>query len=186
MNEFLPAAQQILDHTDVLLDRDEVSRCYDAMAADITRDLGDKDPVIMSVMLGALYVTSELTQRLDFPFELDYLHATRYRGETTGSDLVWKVSPSLSLAGRHVLVVDDILDEGHTLASIGQCLAQQQPASLATAVLVEKVHERRNPELRADYVGVRLPDRYLIGCGMDYRNYYRQLPYISALRTGVQ
>lgn len=183
MNEFLPRAQEILPRTETLVSESEVAACYDRMAAAITTDLGDCDPVIMCVMLGALHATAELTRRLAFPFELDYLHATRYQGETSGGDLIWKVSPSLSLEGRHVLVVDDILDEGHTLASIERCLLMQQPASLRTAVLVQKQHDRRDPDIRADYVGVELEDRYLIGCGMDYRNYYRQLPYIAALKA---
>lgn len=183
MNEFLPRAQEILPRTEVLVDEAEVGRCYDRMAEQITADLGDCDPIIMCVMLGALHVTAELTRRLEFPFELDYLHATRYQGETSGGDLVWKVSPSLSLEGRHVLVVDDILDEGHTLASIERCLQMQQPASLRTAVLVDKQHDRRDARISANYVGVQLEDRYLIGCGMDYRNYYRQLPYIAALKV---
>ncbi len=183
MNDFLPRAQEILPRTEVLLNEVEVERCYDRMAAQISADLADRDPVILCVMLGALHVTAELTKRLSFPFELDYLHATRYQGETRGGDLVWKVSPSLSLQDRHVLVIDDILDEGHTLASIERCLLSQGPVDLKTAVLVEKQHARREAGLEADYVGVRLPDRYLIGCGMDYRNYYRQLPYIAALRT---
>ena len=183
MNEFLPRAQQILERTELVLDQAGVERCYDELSAAITADYADRDPVILCVMLGALHVTAEITKRLDFAFELDYLHATRYQGETSGSDLVWKVSPSLCLQDRHVLVIDDILDEGHTLANIEKCLLQQQPASLATAVLVDKQHDRRDPEIRADYAGVQLEDRYLIGCGMDYRNYYRQLPYIVALKV---
>lgn len=183
MNEFVHKARNILDHADVLLDEAGVNACYDRMAREITTDLGDADPVIICVMLGALHVTAEITKRLSFPFELDYLHASRYQGDTAGGELVWKVSPSVNLEGRHVLIIDDILDEGHTLAAILRCLAKQQPASLATAVLVEKQHDRRDPGVTATYTGVKLEDRYLMGCGMDLRNYYRQLPYIAALKV---
>ncbi|ORE86134.1 hypoxanthine-guanine phosphoribosyltransferase [Oceanococcus atlanticus] len=183
MNDFLHQAENTLEHADILVDEGEVKACCDAMAQAIHDDLYDRDPVILCVMLGGMYVTSEITKRLRFPFELDYLQASRYRGETSGGELVWKVSPSVSLEDRHVLVVDDILDEGHTLTHILACLEQQRPASVSTAVLVEKQHDRRDPKQRATYVGVKLPDRYLIGCGMDYRNYYRQLPYIAALRA---
>ncbi len=184
MNDFLPQAEEMLRQADVLLDEAAVNACYDTMAQAISDEFHDKDPVIICVMLGALHVTAELTKRLKFPFELDYLHATRYQGETRGGDLVWKVSPSLCLENRHVLIIDDILDEGHTLASILHSLEQQEPASLATAVLVQKQHNRRDPKLNASYVGVTLEDRYLVGCGMDFRNYHRQLPYIAALKVG--
>ncbi len=184
MNDFLHQAENILEHADIVLDEAGVNACYERMAEQITQDLYDCDPVILCVMLGGLHATAEITKRLKFPFELDYLQASRYRGETSGGELVWKVSPSLSLQDRHVLVIDDILDEGHTLAHILACLRQQEPASVATAVLVDKQHDRREAHIQADYVGAKLEDRYLIGCGMDYRNYYRQLPYIAALRAG--
>ena len=183
MNDFVHQAETILENADVLLDAEAVSACYDRLATAITNDLYDRDPVIICVMLGGLHTTAEITKRLNFPFELDYLQASRYRGETSGGELVWKVSPSVSLADRHVLVIDDILDEGHTLANILVSLKQQNPAAIATAVLVDKQHNRREPSIKADYVGVELEDRYLIGCGMDYRNYFRQLPYIAALRA---
>ena len=184
MNDFVHKAENILEQADVLLDEAAVQACYDRLAKEITDDLHDADPVILCVMLGGLHATAEITKRLAFPFELDYLQASRYRGETSGGELVWKVSPSLSLQDRHVLVIDDILDEGHTLANIMHCLLKQGPASIATAVLVDKQHDRRDPHIKAEYVGAKLEDRYLIGCGMDYRNYYRQLPYIAALRAG--
>lgn len=183
MNEFVHQADNVVEQADVLLDEAAVKHCWEQLAEQITHDLYDRDPVILCVMMGGLYATTEITKRLRFPFELDYLQASRYRGETRGGELVWKVSPSLQLQDRHVLVIDDILDEGHTLANILSCLQQQQPASLATAVLVDKQHDRRQSGIAADYVGVQVEDRYLIGCGMDYRNYYRQLPYIAALRV---
>lgn len=183
MNDFIHRAESVLEHADILLDEQAVAKAYDAMAQAINDELYDLDPVILCVMLGGLHATAEITKRLQFPFELDYLQASRYRGETKGGELVWKVSPSLSLADRHVLVIDDILDEGHTLQSILGSLERQEPASLRTAVLVDKQHQRRVNDVRADFIGVELEDRYLIGCGMDYRNYYRQLPYIAALKV---
>lgn len=183
MNDFLHRAECVLEDADVLLDEAAVARCYDRLAEAISDDLYDLDPVVLCVMLGGLHATAEITKRLKFPFELDYLQASRYRGETSGGELVWKVSPSLSLSDRHVLVIDDILDEGHTMVAILDSLQRQQPASLRTAVLVDKQHQRRVGGIQADYVGVALEDRYLIGCGMDYRNYYRQLPYIAALKA---
>jgi hypoxanthine phosphoribosyltransferase len=138
--------------------------------------------VILCVMLGGLVPTAEIVRRLSFPFELDYLHATRYRGETAGRELIWKVSPEIPLIDRQVLVIDDILDEGATLESILRALDAQGPASVRTAILLEKEHERRDPALGVDYLGGRVPDRYVFGAGMDYRGYFRQLPAVYAVR----
>jgi len=159
----------------------EVAAAYERLAECIAGRLEGTTPVVLCVMIGGLIPTAELIQRFDFPLELDYLHATRYRGETAGGDLVWKVSPSTDLADRTVLVVDDILDEGHTLAAILQALRAQQPRGLLTAALLEKRHERRVPGLKADFVGLEVPDRYVFGCGMDYKGYWRQLDGIYAL-----
>lgn len=176
-----PADRSALAGARVLVAEQEVAAAYERLAAEISRDLAEADPVIICVMLGALYATAEITRRLRFDFELDYLHASRYRGKTSGADLRWIARPGVPLAGRHVLVIDDILDEGHTLAGIQASLQAQQPASLRTAVLVEKSHARRDPQTRADYVGLQLPDEYLVGCGMDYHSYGRQWPHIAAV-----
>lgn len=166
---------------DKLFEAADVAAAYDRMAGRISEHIADKTPVILCVMIGGLIPTAELIRRFDFPLELDYLHATRYRGETAGGELVWRVSPSSDLEGRTVLVVDDILDEGHTLSAILQALRAQQPASLLTSVLLEKQHDRRAPDLKADFVGLNVPDRYVFGCGMDYKGYWRQLDGIYAV-----
>jgi len=137
-------------------------------------------------MVGGLYASAEITQRWDFPFDLDYLHATRYRGELTGGELAWKATPAEILEGRHVLVIDDVLDQGHTLVAVLEALRGQNPASLRTLVTCQKLHERKHPQACADYIGIDLPDRYLFGAGMDYRNHWRQLNRIVALPEGVE
>lgn len=176
-----PEIARALAQARTLADEAAVATAYDRLAREIEADFAGTWPVIVCVMVGALYATAEITRRLGFDFELDYLHATRYRGQTSGADLHWKASPGVPLEGRHVLVIDDILDEGHTLAGIQASLRAQQPASLRTAVLVEKEHRRRDPQTSAEYVGLRLPDEYLVGCGMDYRNFGRQLTHIAAV-----
>jgi hypoxanthine phosphoribosyltransferase len=168
---------------DCLHDPAMVQRAYDRLAEDIGKDFGGKNPLVLCVMLGGLVPTVEITKRLAFAFELDYLHATRYRGQTTGGGLVWKAHPSMPLAGRDVLVIDDILDEGHTLLAIDKALRDQQPGSLKVAVLCEKRHDRRAPGARADYVGLDVEDRYVFGCGMDYKGFFRQLPGIYAVKA---
>lgn len=175
-------ALKVLESADCLHDAAAVSAAYDRMAAAISAEYAGKNPLILCVMIGGLHATSEITQRLKFPFEIDYLHASRYRGETTGGGLVWKASPTTSLHNRHVLVIDDILDEGYTLAAIVEALNKQDTASLKVAVLAEKIHERKAKGIKADYVGLTVVDRYVFGCGMDYKEYWRQLPAIYAVK----
>lgn len=178
----LSEAQTLLAEADCLFDAAAVSKAYDALAADINRDYAGKLPLILCVMNGGLYATSEITQRLTVPFELDYLHATRYRGATTGGGLLWKRQPDCVLEDRDVLVIDDILDEGHTLVAVRKALEEFKPKSLKVAVLAEKLHDRRAAEAHAEYIGLALPDRYVFGCGMDVRELWRQLPGIYAVR----
>lgn len=175
-------AEAALDTADCLHDAAAVAAAYDRMAAAITAEYADRNPLLLCVMIGGLVPTAELIKRLQFPFELDYLHATRYRGATTGGGLIWKRQPPAILEGRHVLVIDDILDEGHTLDAVRKALAEFQPASLKVAVLAEKLHDRRAPGAHAEFIGLTVSDRYVFGCGMDYKEYWRQLPAIYALK----
>ncbi|MBL6751905.1 MAG: hypoxanthine-guanine phosphoribosyltransferase [Nevskia sp.] len=174
-------AQTVLREADCVVDAAAVSAAYDRLAAQITAELAHRNPLVLAVMIGGLVPTAEILRRLDFAFELDYLHATRYRGATTGGGLIWKRQPQAALEGRHVLVIDDILDEGHTLLAVRNALQEFRPASLNVAVLAEKLHDRRAPGAHAEFVGVTVPDRYVFGCGMDYKEYWRQLPAIYAV-----
>ncbi len=179
----LEDALQTRAQADCLHDAATVQRAFDTLAARIAKDYADSNPLVLCVMNGGLYPTSEITRRLDLPFEQDYLHATRYRGATEGGGLVWKRQPDArSISGREVLVIDDILDEGHTLVAIRRALAEFRPASLRVAVLAEKRHDRRAPGALAEYVGLAVEDRYVFGCGMDYKEYWRQLTAIYAVR----
>lgn len=173
-------AQKILDQADCLVDATRVAQAYDELAEQLNIDYADQLPLVLCVMNGGLYATAEITRRLRFPFELDYLHATRYRGATTGGGLIWKRQPDATLEGRHLLVIDDILDEGYTLVAIRKALQEFNPASLKVAVLADKLHARRAPDAHAEYTGLTLPDRYVFGCGMDVKEYWRQLPAIYA------
>ncbi|MBS62771.1 MULTISPECIES: hypoxanthine-guanine phosphoribosyltransferase [unclassified Salinisphaera] len=174
-------ARAVRANADCLIDAAELDACYDRMAEQITAQLADKAPIMMCVMFGGMHPTAEITKRLDFAFELDYLHATRYRGETSGGELVWKVSPGLRLDGRHVCIIDDILDEGHTLEAIINAIEAQGAASVTTAMLLRKNHDRCTPGVHADIVGAEIEDRYVFGAGMDYKGYFRQLPAVYAV-----
>jgi len=181
MNEqLLQEVEQVMREADCIHDAAAVSDALDRMAAAISADLAHANPLVLCVMNGGLMPTGLLLPRLNFPLKVDYLHATRYREETSGSELMWQHMPSEILSGRHVLIVDDILDEGHTLAAIIDYCKAQQPASLRSAVLAQKQHDRGvRPPL--EYVGLTVPDRYVFGCGMDYKGYWRNLMGIYAV-----
>ncbi len=184
MNTRLHDARQARNDATCIHTETVVTQALDQMAAQISTDLSDKNPLLLGVMHGGLLPLSYLLQRLTFPLTIDYVHATRYREDLSGRELIWQRTPNQSLTDRHVLLVDDILDEGHTLAGLLQYCQTQQPASLKTAVLVHKQHNRGvSPQL--DYYGLTVPDQYVFGCGMDYRGYWRNIPAIYAIRSAT-
>lgn len=159
----------------------EVEAAIDAMAIAISDRLNGHDPILLCIMNGGLILTGRLATRLNFPLQMDYLHATRYRDKTQGADLHWERHPSISLGGRYVLVIDDILDEGDTLAAVVAHCQEQGAQEVLSAVLVDKQHDRKNTSLKADFVGLEVPDYYLYGYGMDYRGYLRNASGIFAV-----
>ena len=174
-------ARQVLASAERLYDQAQVEAALDRMAAAIGAVLSDRDPLVLSVMNGALIPAGQLLPRLDFPLTLDYLHATRYQGQTRGGTLHWHARPRTPLRGRSVLVIDDIHDEGLTLAAIVDYCRAEGAEAVFTAVLVEKKHERKPPGFRVDFVGLEVPDRYVFGSGMDYKDYWRNAPGIFAV-----
>lgn len=173
--------EKVRARSSCLHDEAAVEAALDAMAAAVSAKLADTNPLVVSIMHGGLICCGKLVTRLRFPLQLDYLHATRYRGETSGAELQWKVFPSESLQGRTVLLVDDILDVGTTLAKIVEYCRQQGCAAVYTAVLLDKQHGRREPGIAADFVGLQVDDRYLFGYGMDYKGYLRNAAGIYAI-----
>lgn len=172
----------ILARADEVCTREQIGAALDRMAAEVSRDLDGRDPLVLVVMIGGMMPAAWLLQRLALPHQVDYVHATRYRGGTRGAARIeWRARPRAQIAGRHVLVVDDILDEGHTLAAILEDCRARGAASVRSAVLVKKRHDRCVPGLVPDYVGVEVEDRYVFGCGMDYHEHHRQLPAVYAL-----
>ncbi len=172
----------MLAESEVVCTEDEVAAAFDRMAAEIRTVLKDSNPVVLCVMLGGLIPTARLLARFDFPLELDYVHATRYRGDTRGRELHWRAKPATALAGRDVLVIDDILDEGITLAGVLDYCRKQGATTVRCAVLVNKQHGRKKALERANFTGLEVDDRYVFGCGMDYRDRFRNLRSIHAVR----
>jgi hypoxanthine phosphoribosyltransferase len=174
-----------LANAELIVDRAMLDTAISAMAAPIARDYAGEVPVYLTVMHGALPFAGQLSLELGvlgLDLEFDYLHATRYRGATSGGELTWKHRPATPLQGRRVLLADDILDEGHTLAAIRAWCLEQGARDVRIAALAVKVHDRCVPGLHADYVGVEVPDRYVFGYGMDYHEQGRNLPAIYALK----
>lgn len=167
--------------SDIVWREEDVTRALDRMAAEIDAAVGERFPVIVCVMLGGLIPAARLLARFEFPLEIDYVHATRYRGGTKGHDLHWKAKPATALAGREVLVVDDILDEGVTLRGVLDYCEAQGASAVYSAVLVDKQHGRTKAVARADFTGLEVDDRYVFGCGMDYKGSFRNLRSIHAL-----
>lgn len=173
----------VLTDADLLATRAEVEAAIGRMAKEITTELMEADPILICVMNGGLIFSGQLLTRLTFPLEVDYIHATRYGHETSGSGLNWIVKPRLELQGRTVLLLDDILDEGITLAAIADYCRQQGAARVLMAVLVEKLHLRKvTPGMRADFTGIEIGDRFLFGYGLDYKGYWRNAPGIYAVK----
>lgn len=175
-------ALAVLRNADLLCSAEEVTAALDRMATAITARFKDRNPLVLVVMNGALIPAAQLLIRLDFPFQIGYLHATRYRGAIHGSELHWIARPSFPVEERVVLVVDDIFDEGTTLKAIIDDLRQSGAREVYSAVLVNKLHNRKEPGLVVDFVGLEVADRYVFGCGMDYKEYLRNLPGIYAVK----
>lgn len=179
------AWDEALADADCLYSRADVESAIDRLAGELTRDLSGEDPLLLCVMNGGIVFTGRLLTRLPFRLQIDYVHASRYRGELSGADLHWIHRPGIPVRNRCVLVLDDILDEGDTMAGIRDWCLEQGAAQVATAVLVDKQHDRRCETLpEADYTALYAEDRYLFGYGMDCREYWRNAPGIFALRQG--
>lgn len=174
-------ARQIFAEAELICSAAEIDSAIARLAGEITTRLQDTHPLVLTVMSGAVIFAGQLLPKLPFPLECDYVHATRYGNTTSGSDLAWLAQPRMPVAGRTVLVLDDILDEGITLAAIKARLLQQGAIACFVAVLAEKELGKAKP-IAADFCGVKVPNRYVFGCGMDVRGAWRNLPAIYALK----
>ena len=170
-----------LERADLIHDRRAIEQAIARMAAQIRNDYAGSRPVYLTVMNGGMFFGALLALELGIDIEFDYLHATRYRGNTHGADLGWLREPRVDLKGKRVLLVDDILDEGPTLVAVRDWCRLHGAAEVRFAVMSWKRHGRGVPDLTPDYWGLEVPDRYVFGCGMDYHEQGRNLPAIYAL-----
>lgn len=174
-------ARRILESADLICSADQVAAAVRRLAGEISAALAEANPLLLSVMGGAVVFTGNLLPQLAFPLDFDYLHVTRYGDETSGGALRWIAAPREAIAGRTVLVLDDILDEGITLAAIRSRMLESGATACYTAVFADKQIGKPKP-IRADFVGLRLPDRFVFGFGMDIHGAWRNLPAIYAAK----
>jgi hypoxanthine phosphoribosyltransferase len=171
--------RQVFAKASCLHTRADIESALDNMATQIAYELSNSNPLLLGVVVGGIVPLGNLLPRLDFPLEVDYIHATRYGDAMEGGRMQWKAEPSSDMQGRTVLVVDDILDGGITLSSIIDYCKQRGAEKVYTAVLVDKKHQREPGGVKeADFFGLKTEDRWLFGYGLDYKGYLRNAPGI--------
>jgi hypoxanthine phosphoribosyltransferase len=162
----------------------EIEAALDQMAIEISNKVKGKLPIILCVLTGGIIPAGNLLPRLDFPLEVDYIHISRYGNETTGSNNIkWKARPNSDFKDRTIVVVDDILDEGITLATIIDYCKQQGAEEIFTAVLIDKqkTSGHRPGLAQADFTGLVVEDKFVFGYGLDYSGLLRNAPGIFAV-----
>ncbi len=174
-------AEAILAEADVIHSAAVVAEAVSRVAEEITERLGERNPLVLCVMSGGVPFSGQLLMQLRFPLDFDYMHVTRYGQETAGGALSWRASPRTPVEGRTVLIVDDILDEGFTLAAIVERMRELGAAACYTAVATDKLNGKQKP-IKADFVALTVPDRFVFGYGMDVRGKWRNLPAIYAVK----
>ncbi len=177
----IASIQAVEANAEQLYSEQQVEAAIDRMGEAISQQLAGRNPLILCLLNGGVITTGRLLMRLNFPLTIDSINATRYRDTTSGSEIEWRYKPRESLAGRTVLLVDDVLDEGITLAAVSQWCREQGAVALYSAVLIEKELGHEKP-CQADFVGLHADNRYLFGYGMDYQGYLRNASGIFACR----
>lgn len=175
----MQASRDLLAGAELVHSAEVVQAALKKIAGEVKARLQDSHPLVLCVMNGGLVFTGQLLPLLDFPLEFDYLHASRYGHETSGGKLSWRSAPWASVKGRTVLVVDDILDEGVTLAAVCDRIRQMGAKEVLTAVFTDKANGKTKP-IQPDFVGLSVPDRFVFGFGMDVSGAWRHLPAIYA------
>ncbi|OWW18789.1 hypoxanthine-guanine phosphoribosyltransferase [Noviherbaspirillum denitrificans] len=180
-------ARELMKDAELVFDADAVQKAVDKVAQELNQrfDADDSEafPLVLGVMGGAVVFCGQLLTRLTFALEFDYMHVTRYGSKDQGGTIEWKVIPRSNVEGRTVIVLDDILDEGETLAHVKERLLQMGAKEVVIAVFADKDIGKAKP-CCADYIGLTLPNKFVVGYGMDAYGYWRNLPAIWAVKTG--
>jgi hypoxanthine phosphoribosyltransferase len=174
----LEKALEIHHAADLLFDSQAVDTGIADLAAKVAKDCEKDFPLVICVMNGGLYLTGQLLRHWDFPMTVDYVHATRYRLATLGKDVLWKAYPQNEIKGRHVIIVDDIFDQGYTLEEVRSYCLNHGAKKCSSVFLIRKTHDRKTADIQPDYVGLECGDCYVYGAGMDLNGYFRNLSSI--------
>jgi hypoxanthine phosphoribosyltransferase len=174
----LEEAKKIHSSADLLFDQQAVDQGIADLAMKVAGDCEDNFPLVLCVMNGGLYLTGQLLRHWDFPMTLDYVHATRYRLATLGKDVLWKAYPQNEIKDRHVIIVDDIFDQGYTLEEVKSYCIKHGAKKCSSVFLIRKSHDRKKADIQPDYVGLECGDCYVYGAGMDLNGHFRNLSSI--------
>lgn len=166
---------------DLLYSEQEVEAAIDKMAQEINLALANSNPLLLCVLNGGVVTFGKLLTRLTIPLTIDAINASRYQNQTAGGSIKWLIKPQTRLKDRTILLVDDILDEGITLKTLYDYCKEQGATAIYTAVLMDKILDHQKP-LTADFIGLKVKNRYLFGYGMDYKGYLRNAPGIYACK----
>lgn len=174
--------EDVLKNSECLINKHQIEEAYNHLATQLNFHYQELNPIVLVVMNGGLIPAGQLLTRFTFFHRIDYIHASRYENNLGTDGLNWKAKPKHSLNGEHILLIDDIFDEGITIKSVVDELLSHEPASLKSAVLLNKKHDRKVQGYVPDFIGCEVEDRYIFGCGMDYHGYLRHLSGIYALK----
>ena len=174
------------DIQEILISEAQIKARIREMAAQLNADYAGKDPIFVGVMKGVVMFFSDMVREITVPCQIDFMWISSYQGTDSTGKMVVKLDISADLKGRHVVILEDIFDTGNSLNFTVQHLLSKEPASLRICTLLDKP-ERRNPEvtLKPEYTGFVIPNQFVVGYGMDYNEYYRNLPYVGVLKPSV-
>ena len=169
----------------ILINENDLNQRINELAVSLTAEYNDKNPIILSLLKGSVPFTSELSKRLDFPLEFDYMKPSSYVGTKSSGEVQIQIKPTLDLKNRHVLVVEDIIDTGRTLYKVKELLKTvYQVKSVKIVALLDK-KEMRVCDINPDFTGFLIPNEFVVGFGLDYNEQYRNLPYIGVLKEEI-
>ena len=168
----------------VLVTEEQIQTRIKEMGKEISEEYKDKDPVVLGVLKGVVMFYADMMKHITVPCQMDFMCLSSYRGGTSTGNMIVKQDMSVDVNGRHVLILEDILDSGYTLSRIVEMLKERGPASVKICTMLDKPSGRKEP-LEADYVCFTIPDGFVVGMGLDYQDYYRNLPFVGILKEEV-
>lgn len=169
----------------VLINEEELAKRIKELAIKMSEDYQDKNPVMICLLKGSVSYFAHLCEQMYIPLEYEFLRASSYHGATTTGEVKLLHVPTISLKGRHVIIVEDIIDTGLTLSAIKKVILDMEPATFAITTLLDKPSRRLVNDMVPEYVGFEVPDEFVVGFGLDYNEQYRNLPYIGVLKKEI-